>query len=72
MRLLLLSVSWSVYLTACEIKHEYKFDPQQRLGCNPQTEKCIAISETEFEHYLQTLEDKAMLRLQLDACQQKH
>jgi hypothetical protein len=39
------------------------------LGCDAQREKCISISEKEFENLITAVGDKAILRQQLKACQ---
>ena len=67
--MLVLVLSW-LSLGGCQTPSE-KPDPANALGCDPAIERCISISEREFEHYLETLEDKAILRNQLKACEER-
>jgi len=48
-----------------------RLDPTNDLGCDPIKEKCISISEAEFENYLNCLDDRAMLRDQVKSLQRR-
>lgn len=54
-------------LSGCLTPPDPRPDPANQLNCDPVTERCISISQKEFDTYLACLGDRAMLRHELKA-----
>lgn len=58
-------------LSACQTKPDVLPDPAKAIDCDPVTERCVTISEETLLRYGDALVDRAILRQQLKACQEK-